>query len=57
MSALVPLTIPEVRKLLRQLLHEKGTWAEVLAWSHWRRRHQRRAQVCPYKRRAAHHSP
>jgi hypothetical protein len=57
MSALVPLTIPEVRKLLRQLLHEKGAWAEVLAWSRWRRRHQRRAQICHYKRRAAHHSP
>jgi hypothetical protein len=57
MSALVPLTIPEVRKLLWRLLHEKGAWAEVLAWSHWRRRHQRRAQVCHYKRHAARHSP
>jgi hypothetical protein len=57
MSELVPLTIPEVRKLLWHWLQEQGSWAEVLAWSHWRRRHQRRAQMCHYKRRAAHLSP
>jgi hypothetical protein len=57
MSDLVPLKIPEIRKLLWQLLQEKGTRAEVLAWSHWRRRHQRRAQMCNYKRRAARHAP
>ena len=57
MSEWIPLTIPEVRKLLWHWLQKQGSWVEVLAWSHWRRRHQRRAQVCHYKRRAARLSP
>jgi hypothetical protein len=49
--ALLPLTVPEVRRLLWQLV-----WAEVplpdrvLHWSRWRRRHQARARRCHYRR-------
>ena len=45
--ALVPLTVPEVRRLLWQVV-----WAQApdvraaLAWSDWRRRHQQRARFC-----------
>ena len=55
-SKLVPLTIPEVRKLLWQVLQEKSTWSEVLAWSAWRRRHQWHTQLCHYKRRTTRYS-
>ena len=49
---LIPLTVPEVRRLLTRLV-----WTEshppdfVLYWSRWRRRHQARARMCHYKRR------
>src|SRR5829696_2588159 len=48
----VPLTVPELRRLLVRLV-----WAaayppgRVLAWSRWRRRHQKRAQDCHRQRR------
>jgi len=51
---LIPLSVPEVRKLLLKLL-----WAavpedeKVLAWSVWRRRHQHRARACHYRTRGA----
>lgn len=51
---LVPLSVPEVRKLLLKLL-----WAavpedeEILAWSAWRRRHQHTARECHYRKRGA----
>jgi hypothetical protein len=51
---LMPLTVPAVRRLLWRL-----AWSavpdteEVLAWSHWRRRHQARAKRFHIKRRAA----
>lgn len=52
MSELVPLSLPEVRRLLWLLLWSRRAELEqVLAWSLWRRRHQRRAQICHYKRR------
>ena len=49
---LIPLTVPEVRRLLTRLI-----WAEsqppnfVLYWSWWRRHHQAKARQCHYKRR------
>jgi hypothetical protein len=49
---LLPLTVPEVRRLLWHLV-----WARppdhdaVRAWSHWRRRHQQRARRSHWKRR------
>ena len=49
---LLPLTLPEVRRLLCSLylakLPEERT---VLSWSCWRRRHQLRAKRCHYRRR------
>jgi hypothetical protein len=48
---LVPLTVPEVRRLLVALVWttpiEPGL---VLAWSRWRRRHQARARRAHYQR-------
>lgn len=51
---LIPLTVPEVRRLLWRLVW----WRlpppyRVLAWSRWRRRHQALARRCHYKRRLA----
>jgi hypothetical protein len=49
---LIPLTVPEVRRLLIALV-----WAtppplrHSVRWSIWRRRHQARARRCHYKRR------
>jgi len=51
---LVPLTVPEVRRLLYRL-----AWCSVpsqehtLAWSFWRRRHQARARYFHYRTRLA----
>jgi hypothetical protein len=49
---LLPLTVPEVRRLLVALVWtapvEPGL---VLAWSRWRRRHQARARRAHYQRR------
>jgi hypothetical protein len=51
---LIPLTVPEVRRLLIQLIWlPTPTVDHVLAWSRWRRRHQARAQRCHYRRRLA----
>ena len=50
---LIPLTVPEVRRLLTRLIwHVPPTPAHTLAWSYWRRRHQARARRCHYQRRA-----
>lgn len=49
---MIPLTVPEVRRLLVQLLLAR--WPlnqEVLAWSWWRRRHQARARASHYRSR------
>ena len=51
-AGLLPLTVPEVRRLLVALVWP--TPAEpgfVLAWSRWRRRHQARARRAHYQRR------
>ena len=51
-EALLPLTVPEVRRLLYWLTwHPRPTANSVLAWSQWRRRRQARAQRCHCKRR------
>lgn len=50
----VPLTVPEIRRLLWGLAAAAADdllAAAVLAWSHWRRRHQATARRCHYKRR------
>jgi hypothetical protein len=41
----VPLSVQEIRRLLwRIVLAVQQTTQHILAWSHWRRRHQRLAQ-------------
>ena len=51
---LIPLTVPEVRKLILRLVWDRLTPAEqALAWSEWRRRHQHRARECHYRKRGA----
>ena len=49
---LIPLTVPEVRRLLCRLLWlPRGSPALTIHWSGWRRRHQARAMQCHYRRR------
>ena len=44
-EALIPLTVPEVRRLLYWLIWQPfPSNKSVLAWSRWRRRHQARAR-------------
>ena len=51
---LLPLTVPEVRRLLRGVMGRSAPPEEqLLAWSWWRRRHQARAKRCHYRRRLA----
>ena len=50
--SLVPLTVPEVRRLLVALVWTTPIQPGfVLAWSRWRRRHQARARRAHYQRR------
>jgi len=52
LEELLPLTVPEVRRLLWNLVWGKlPTADEVLNWSKWRRTHQARAKRSHYKRR------
>ncbi len=54
-AALIPLTVPEVRRLLWRLARPPlPPSAFVLAWSHWRRRHQAQARRSHYQRRLTH---
>ena len=49
---LIPMTVPEVRRLLTRLVWTENQPPDfVLYWSWWRRRHQARARRCHYKRR------
>jgi hypothetical protein len=49
----MPLTVPEVRRLLGRLIwHTPPAPEQVLDWSCWRRRHQARAKRAHIKRRA-----
>lgn len=51
---LLPLTVPEVRRLLRGLVWRSAPpEGRMLHWSQWRRRHQARAKRCHYRRRLA----
>ena len=49
---LIPVTVPEVRRLLTRLVWRENQPPDfVLYWLWWRRRHQARAQQYHYKRR------
>jgi hypothetical protein len=51
---LLPLTVPEVRRLLFRLVWRSvPSQAHTLAWSCWRRRHQARARYFHYRTRLA----
>src|SRR6185369_2075090 len=51
---LLPLTVPEVRRLLWGLVWGKmPSEQQIIAWSEWRRRHQAKARRSHYKRRWA----
>ncbi len=53
---MIPLTLPEVRRLLTRLawpvMRDAEHWR---GWSEWRRRHQAEARRCHYRTRG--HSP
>lgn len=52
--ALLPLTAPEVRRLLWRLVFGRRPPADhVLRWSRGRRRHQARAKQCHWSKRLA----
>jgi hypothetical protein len=48
---LLPLTLPEVRRLLFALVWPPPRVEQVVRWSAWRRRHQARAKQAHIKRR------
>jgi SRSO17 transposase len=49
---LCPLSVPEARRLQARLFFPPPSGvSQVLAWSHWRRRHQYRACLCHCRRR------
>jgi hypothetical protein len=51
---LLPLTVPEVRRLLWHLVWARSPDPEAArAWSRWRRRHQQRARKSHWKRRTS----
>ncbi len=53
LAELIPLTVPEVRRLLWSLLlRGKPPPERALGWSRWRRRHQARAKRCHYQSRS-----
>lgn len=50
---MIPLTAPEVRRLLMILTLSAEERAFRLCWSRWRRRRQAQARRCHYARRLA----
>jgi hypothetical protein len=51
-AELIPLTVPEVRRLLCGVVWRTFPSVEhVVAWSAWRRHHQAVAKRCHYRRR------
>jgi len=55
---LLPLTVPEVRRLLSRLIWRNfPSQAHTIAWSCWRRQHQARARYYHYRTRLAHLNP
>jgi hypothetical protein len=56
-SDLLPLTVPEIRRLLWRLVWpEPRLVTDILAWSIRRRRHQARAHLCHWRRRTVNDS-
>ena len=54
LAELIPLTLPEVRRLVYRLVVRILAPPEAaLPWSRWRRLHQARAQRSHYRRRMA----
>jgi hypothetical protein len=55
---LLPLTTPEVRRLVRIALEARDEQERTfrLTWSHWRRQHQAHARRSHYRRRQANRS-
>jgi hypothetical protein len=54
-GGLIPITIPEVRRLVYRLVVRVLIPPEaVLRWSRWRRLHQARAMRSHYRRRRGH---
>ncbi len=52
LNGLIALTGNEVQHLFAALSSPFHDLAHRLRWSHWRRRHQARAQTCHYRRHA-----
>jgi hypothetical protein len=53
-AGLIPLTCNEIARLLNRLIANPiRSLTSVLHWSHWRRRHQHRAQTSHYRRRSS----
>jgi hypothetical protein len=50
---LIPLTVPEVRRLHNALAEPEHQREHRQRWSHWRRKHQASAKQCHIKRRQA----
>jgi hypothetical protein len=51
-GTVMPLTVPEVRRLLEKVLWQQVVpLIHVWAWSYWRRRHQAIAQFHHYRKR------
>jgi hypothetical protein len=57
--SLIPLTVPEIRRLFSKLIANTiRTIDRWLHWSTWRRRHQHRTRTSHYRRRShATHRP
>ena len=54
-AELLPMTVPEVRRLLWRLVWDQPPGPDaVLHWSAWRRRHQQRARRAHWHRRTRH---
>ena len=52
----LPLTVPEVRRLLWRLVRNRPpNSTAAICWSIWRRRHQQRARRCHWHKRAGQH--
>ena len=57
-AELLPLTVPEVRRLVWRLAWARAPdLGAALAWSRWRRRHQQRARRCHWQRRTTSREP
>jgi hypothetical protein len=50
-GSLIPVTVPEVRRLLAMLLLSRELQQHRLHWSHWRRKRQAEARRSHYQRR------